>query len=1123
MPRKISNKTASHSQSSDNSYMSRLQFDPQLLVGVVAKFVKNIRIVILLALAICLLGIGSYFNLPKRLNPEVKIPIVIVSAVLPGASPDDIESQITIPLENSLRGVKGIDTLSSTSTDNVSVITIQFLSSVNQDDAKKDVQSAVDSFTELPDNANTPKVTALDFEDQPIWTFAMVGKTDEHSLMTLADELKRKIEDLPKVDRVTLSGFETQEVVVTLRPEKMQEYGFNPLQLSQQIKKGLSSYPAGVVQTDRNAFSFTINPSINEPSDLRNLQLNTQGKIASLGDIAEVSERAKLEQPRAYVSFPEKPQQQAVTFYVYKTSGSNIDEAGKQVEELVKKYTDQHPQQFDILTLINTSEQITKQMTDLLREFRSTILLVFICLLLFLGLRQAIISSFTIPLTFLSAFFFMQFFGMSINFLTLFALLLALGLLVDDTIVTVSAMTTYYKTGKFTPYQTGLLVWRDTIVPIWSTTITTIWSFVPLLISTGIIGEFIKPIPIVVTVTMLSSTAIAVLITLPIMIILLKPDIPRRVKLLGKIIFLLITAGLLIFLVSGSPVFVAACLLYFIFMIVAYQALPQIFQRIGQAIQQRPPLRKISQTLRKYTDHGLINIEGLSQSYYRLIHRILSDRATRIKVIVAVVIYAVANFMLLPLGFVNNEFFPKADQDLLYVSVEYPAGTPIAETNTQSEALTEQLRHTPQTEFVITEPGHGVNAGFGGGASNNSNIVTFSLHLVPKEKREISSITIADDLRKKFANYSAGKLSVIEESGGPPAGADVQIKLTGQDLGKLNDYADKIMAFMQKQPGMTNVNKSVKPGTSRIVFVPNYTKLADAGISIDSVGLMMRMYSSGFTLDSVNFDKSTTDKKDIVFKVGNDVPTTTGFSRLAIPNTLGTSYPILSLGHLETQSNPTVITRENGERTISVSATVTRGFSISQKNKEVEKFADELHLSPGYSWKTGGVNEENQKSINSILQAMGLSFLLILITMVIQFGSFRQAIIVLMVIPLAVSSVFLLFAITGTPLSFPALIGVLSLFGIVVTNSMFIVDKINMNKRQGMPLKEAISDAGASRLEPIILTKMCTVLGLLPITLADPLWRGLGGAIISGILLSSTIMLLFIPSVYYTWFKGEED
>ena len=217
--------------------------------------------------------------------------------------------------------------------------------------------------------------------------------------------------------------------------------------------------------------------------------------------------------------------------------------------------------------------------------------------------------------------------------------------------------------------------------------------------------------------------------------------------------------------------------------------------------------------------------------------------------------------------------------------------------------------------------------------------------------------------------------------------------------------------------------------------------------------------------------------------------------------------------------NPTQITHEDQKRTISVTAAVTKGFSVSTTNRKLEKFADSLNLPSDYSWKTGGVNEENQKSVNSILQAMILAFLLIATTMVLQFGSFRKAFITLLLIPLAISGVFYIFALTGTPLSFPTLIGILALFGIVVYQGMMIVDKINRNLRFNMKLKDAIADAGASRVEPILFGTLTTVMGLIPITLSDPLWRGLGGAIISGMLFSGIIMLLFIPVVYYSIYK----
>ncbi|NCU42574.1 MAG: efflux RND transporter permease subunit, partial [Candidatus Moranbacteria bacterium] len=204
-----------------------------------------------------------------------------------------------------------------------------------------------------------------------------------------------------------------------------------------------------------------------------------------------------------------------------------------------------------------------------------------------------------------------------------------------------------------------------------------------------------------------------------------------------------------------------------------------------------------------------------------------------------------------------------------------------------------------------------------------------------------------------------------------------------------------------------------------------------------------------------------------------------------------------------------------------ITASVLDGYATPEIGDQLETFAENLSLPSGYEWKTGGVNEENARSIQSILQAMLLAFILILATLVIHLGSYRKAIIVLLVIPLALSGVFIIFALTGTPLSFPALIGILALFGIVVNNSIIVVDKINQNLAMNMKQSEAIADASASRLEPIFLSSLTTIIGLTPITLSDPLWQGLGGAIISGLVFSGTIMLFFIPVVYAMWFRQE--
>lgn len=1101
------------------SYLEKIQFDPNLWKSWVAQYVVNVRVVILLVVTIFALGLFGYFNLPRRLNPEIKIPIVTVMTVLPGAGPADVESLVTKPIEDSLRSVKGIDTLSSTSRDNASIVTLQFVSSVLPEKAKADVQSQIDSLTSLPKDAKTPIVKAYDFEDRPVWTFAISTNKDIRSLMSFSKELQNRIEDSPKVDRVTVSGFETQEIVVYISPEKIKEYGVNPLTLATSIQKGVLSYPAGMIDTNRNAFALTIDPQITSLSEIRQIRITVAGKIIKLGDIATVLERSKKDQKESYIARPKTTPSRAVTFYVYKTTSVNIDEAGRAIDQIVSKTVSEYENKFIITTISNTSHDIDKQFTDLLKEFRSTIFLIVGCLFIFLGLRQAIISSFSVPLTFLMAFFFMNILGQSINFLTLFAFLIALGLLIDDTIVVVSAMTSYYKTGKFTPAETGLIVWRDTIVPIWSTTITTIWSFVPLLLTTGIIGEFIKPIPLVVTVTMLSSTAIAVLITLPFMIIILKPQIAKRVVLLAKLIVFLTSLYVLKSVLPASPLFPFVFIFYIILVLVFLRVQKSILSSTHTLINSNPLLNTLVHYISRFSNHGIINIEPMARAYQRLILRILNSPTARKKVIVAIVSYAIISFSLLPLGLVKNEFFPKTDNTLIYVNLSLPPGTSLPIVTNEARLLMDKLRNTKEILFVAGEVGQELTSSTS--RSDNPSGVVFTVHLPEKEERKHSSSEIAEQIRASVKKYKKGTISVIEVGGGPPAGSDLQIKLSGDNLGTLDKYANKIVTFLKKNPGVSNIDKSIKPGTSKLVFLPDSAKLADNGITVDAIGLWLRMYASGFTLESVNFDKTESVKKDVVFYLTQGDSTPEELGAIQVTGTSGISVPLSSLGHFEMRANPTNITRENRVRTLSVTAGVLPGFSISDINKGLEKYADSLKLEKGYSWKTGGVNDENRKSILSIVQAMGVAFILILITMVLQFQSYRQAFIVLMVIPLAVSSVFVVFALTGTPISFPAMIGILSLFGIVVTNSMFIVDKININLKEGMEFKPAIADAGASRLEPIILTKLNTILGLLPITLSNPMWRGLGGAIISGILLASTIMLLFIPALYYNWFKDE--
>lgn len=1106
------------------SYLKKLKFNPQLNKTIIAGYLRNPRLVILLVVLSVVFGLVSFLSLPRVLNPNINIAIVTISTNLPGAGPNDVESLITQPIEQAVGGVANIDTLTSTSANSQSNVTLQFLSGVNADKATTDVQNAVQSVSNLPKDATTPHVQKLDFQNTPVWIFTVTGH-DPASLIRFGRGLRDTLKDVSTIKTVSTNGLDNQEVQVTIKPSAIATYGINPQTLSQTVTAAINSQPAGSVNTTKSSFALTIDPTITTVDDLRNLRISlNNGTGVLLSTIADVALRPQPEKVNSFVADPHHQAMQAVTFSIFKKSSANITTADKDAHDAVTKFETKYPGQFTISQVLDSGNEITTQFNDLIRDLTITFILVFTVIVIFLGTRQALIAASAIPMTFLLTFVVMHATGIDLSFIAFFSLLLALGLLVDDTIVIISALTAYYRTGKFTPMEAGLLVWHDFKTAVFTTTLTTVWAFVPLLLSTGIIGEFIKAIPIVVSSALIASFGVAMFITLPIVIITLKSHIPYRVIFLIRSLVLIFFVSLFFNLAPKGIYLIPALLLFIITLFIYFQVRGILFvrlkERFSKSAKKKEPGKQTN--IQHYIDNGIIQFDPISKKYRYIIDKILSSKTNRRKILAMVIIFSFFSYLLLPLGFVRNEFFPASAQPAIYLQIELPSGTNIETTQKDAIEILNNVRTIPEVELAQLSVGSGAETGNGPGSSG-SNLATITLVLPEISKQKISSIDLAQMIREKYAGYQKGKFSVVEASGGPPAGADIQIKLFGSDLGVLDGYANQLEGYLQKQPGVTNVDKSIKTGTSKIVFVPDYQKMIDTGVTQDQLAQWLRTYASGFTLDSkIKIEKGNTQEQDIVLRTDANPQTIQGLGSVMIPTQAG-SVPLLSLGTVTIKPNPTLVTRENQKRTISVTAGITKGYSGSDISAKLGKYADSLNLPDGYSWSTGGVNQQNQESVTSILEAMILSFMLIIITMVLQFRSFRKAFIVMLVIPLSISGVFIVFSVTQTPLSFPALIGILALFGIVVKNSILIVDKINQNLHAGLEFKTAIIDAAESRLEPIALTTFAAILGLIPITLSNALWQGLGGAIIAGLMFSGTIMLFLIPVAYYLIFRSSEE
>jgi len=799
------------------SYIDQLEYDPQLEKSSIAKYLTNVRLVFLLIIGIVVFGLFSFFTLPRRLNPEVEIPIVTVMTVMPGSGPNDIEQLVTIPLEKELQNAKGLDTISSVSQDNVSIISTEFSSSVGVDEARDEVQRIVDSISDLPDNSQTPKVSSLDFEDVPVWEFSLTSNGSQASLEQIARELEDTLENISAVDRLVVSGIEEQEVQVVLKQEQIAEFGVQPAQLSQLISTAASSFPAGTSTAGNSVYPVAFDKQLESVEEIRFLPLKMDDSQVLLGDVAEVQLASKRNQKRTYISSPEYSYQPAVKVAVYKVSSADITKTQQEAATIAHEFLEPYQDQITLIDINNTAHEITDQFSDLYSNFFSTIVLVFLTLLVFVGIRQATIASLSIPLTFLISFTVINITGQTLNFLSLFSLLLALGLLVDDAIVIISSMTSYFRTGRFTAKEAGLLTWRDYITPIWTTTITTVWAFLPLLLSTGIIGEFIKPIPIVVSATLIASTSVAVLITLPLLMLLFDFQIPQRVQFLLKGIAFFILTIFLSQIFKGQPLSAVLIIVSLLFIVLTLRWRKQIFSRKKKKKTAKNKSEKktnpdsLISSAKKSVGNGFIDLTSLTAKYKRFIHKVISQKKYRFQVIIAVIIFSIFSYALLPLGYVQGEFFPKTEADILYVGLELPSGSNITITEQRALDASEKIRNVNEVELVVTEVGKSPSPdglGIGQGADNKAQL---SVRAIPEDDRERSIFDIKDEIESILSDEEGMTVTLFAESGGPPAGSDVTLKIIGEDMLELSLIATEveipIVTVMTVMPGTIWQNK----------------------------------------------------------------------------------------------------------------------------------------------------------------------------------------------------------------------------------------------------------------------------------------------------------------------------
>lgn len=1138
---KIADTKQVQGKSSDSLYLEKLSFRPELRNSFLNFFVTNFRVVLLLIFLLTGWGVYSFIKLPVESSPEVKIPIAVVITTYPGASPSDIEELVTKKIETSLSSLKNVKKITSNSSNSISSITVEFEASANLDDSIRKLRDQVNTVTkDLPTDSNDPVVREISMDDTPIFTFALAGPFDGFTLRKHAEDLQDELEKIPGVREVEVSGGDTAEFEVAYDPSKLIQYGLSADQANSLIRASNLAIPAGSFKGDQFVYPIRADARFFDAKTLANLPLfhTDDGAFVMLKDIAHVSEKAIEKTLYSRFSSEGGKSQNAVTISIIKKTGGSILDTAAQAKAVIAAQLKAMPQGFHTDVTIDSSERIQKDFKQLIHDFILTVIMVFGVLLLVIGFKEALVAGLAVPLVFFATFGVMIMAGISLNFLSMFSLILSLGLLVDDAIVVVSATKQYLKSGKFTPEEAVLLVLNDFKLVLTTTTLTTVWAFLPLLLASGIIGQYIRSIPITVSVTLIASLLIALAINHPLAAVLERIRLGRKMFFAGVVV--LIAVGFASLRIGG--VFISAVL--FISSLAAVTFMVRWYLRGGreklkanQDLAEREWLDDtlIKKKLREQGNHesatwldrflhGILHFDRILPYYEAILKRILDTRKSRLAVLALVFALFIIALAMPATGIVPSEFFPKSDSDVVFVNIRAPVGLKLSETDKIVSQVETALAAYPEISNFSTLVGVGAaggNMSGSAGSGNPSNSAAITLRLVDKKLRKLQSFEFAEKLKMDLSFIQSATVTVSSQSGGPPSGAAFEARILGEDLQTLDRIAHDLEPILASIPGVTDTDISLKDSPADYTFTLDANRLEFFGLNAASVGSFLRMAISGTEVTTVL--RSGKETKVIARLDPKQIPDLAAVQNLQILNSKRQPVFLKDVARIELKPSVDSITRIDQKRTVLLSATVG---SKARPNAVLASFQSTLAKSytmpEGYAIDYGGENETNQESVFSILRAMLIAALLILSTLVIQFNSFKKALIVIMTIPLALIGVFFGMAVVRVTLSFPGLIGIVALFGIVVKNAIILVDKINLNLKFGIPFRTAIIDAGKSRLEAIVITSLCTIVGILPVTFSNATWMALGSAVIFGLMVSSFLTLFIIPVLFMTFIRDGE-
>ncbi|MDO5442213.1 MAG: efflux RND transporter permease subunit [Bacteroidia bacterium] len=1018
--------------------------------------VKNPVTTALIFIAFMVFGIFSLTRTSIAQLPEIDANTIMVMSSYQGASAADIENNLTKLLENTLNGVSDLKSLTSTSRENISLITLEFRYGIDIDEATNNVRDKLDMVnSQLPDGVSVPVIFKFSADDMPIM---ILSATADESLpgldKILDDKLSTPLARVSGVGTISVTGAPTREIQVYCDPNKLQAYGLTVSNIATVIAAENRNVPSGNIDIGSNVYSLRVQKEFTDPKELLDIVLgSSNGHTVYLRDVATVRDGSQEKEMESYTNGVRSAQ-----IVIQKQSGANTVNVIKNVKKQLKVIEENLPDDIEITTVVDSSENIINTINTLKETILITFIVVMLVVFIFLGRwRATFIIVLSIPIALLASLVYLFASGNTLNIISMSALSIAIGMVVDDAIVVLENVSTHLERGE-KPKEAAVHATSEVAISVIASTLTMLCVFIPLTMMTGMAGIMFKQLGWIVSIIMIVSTTAA---------LTLVPMLCSKMLKSG------VRTGKFYDVVFG-------------------------------------PINRF--------------LDWISRGYGHVIRWCTTHRKS-------VIFGALGVFLLSMLAFLpglETEFFPQSDSGRLTVNVELPAGTSQQVSGDFARRFYAQIvEDVPEMQICSFSYGQAdSDNAFASMRSNGANVLSFNINLGSMEDRERSSFEIADIIREDLKQYPEVKKAMVSEGMGAMGGAStLDVEIYGFDFETTDQVAQAIKEKMLDNPSFAQVTVSRDEYTPEYQFDFDRTKLALNGLTSSTAGAAFSAAMSG---SIASFYREDGEEYSIRVRYAPEFrKSVEDMENIVIYNAYGRPVRMKELGTIVESKVPPTIERKDRERVITVTGIVSRGVPLSKAVEAAQGIIDTTDIPTELQTVISGDYEDQQEMFGDMLTLILLIIIMVYMVMASQFESFMSPFVIMFSVPFAFVGVLLGLWATGTALGMMAMVGIIILLGIVVKNGIVLIDYTILCRERGMGAIEASVTAARSRLRPILMTTLTTVLGMLPMALGrgegSEMWRSLGVTVCWGLSISTVITLVIIPTIYCAFTVRKEN